>query len=131
VCQYDRRLVDAAAGARIAAEHPAVATDDGTIPLATLTATETPWGLRVAGELDLSTAPTFARALLARAMVAPRVHVDLGAVTFADLATLRAVFEVARELPSGSVLVLSRAPAHVRRLLGLLRWQDPRVEIEP
>jgi ABC-type transporter Mla MlaB component len=130
ICQYDRRLIDAAARARITAEHSAVATDDGTVPLATLTATESPWGLQIAGDLDLSNAPAFARALRARVIVRPRVQLDLGALSFADVTALRTVFEVARELPSNSALVLTRVPAHVRNLLGLLRWHDPRVEVE-
>jgi anti-anti-sigma regulatory factor len=131
MCQYDQRLVDARAWARIAAVHPVVATDDGTVPLATFIATDAPSGVKIAGELDRSNAGAFARVLAARALVSPRVHVDLEAVTFVDLAGLRSVFELAGELPSGSVLVLRRPPMHVRRGLGLLQWHDDRVELDP
>jgi anti-anti-sigma regulatory factor len=131
VCQYDGRRFNAAARQRIAAEHAAVAVDDGTMPLATFSATQEFGALVVAGELDLSTAPPFARTLRARAAVSPHVDVDVAGVTFADVTGLRTVFEVASELPSGSVLVLSRTPPALRRLLGLLGWRDPRVRVEP
>ncbi len=130
LCQYDRRLCDASARKRIAAEHAAVAVDDGTTPLATFSATQKAGGLVVAGELDLTTAPLFARALRARAAVSPRLNVDLSGVTFTDVNGVRAVFQVASELLPGSVLVLSRTPPEVRRLVELLGWRDARVKVE-
>jgi ABC-type transporter Mla MlaB component len=129
LCQYDGRRLDAAAQAWLTAEHGGVAIDDGTVPLAIFAATED--GVRVAGELDLTTAAPFARALRARAAVSPRVEVDLEGVRFADLGGLRTVYEVARELPSDSLIVLNRTPSHARRLLRLLAWQDPRVQVHP
>lgn len=131
LCQYDARRFDEAARRCIAAEHAGIAVDDGTLPLATFSATEDPRGLNVAGELDLTTAPAFARALRGRAAMNSHVDVDLQGVTFADVAGLRTVFEVARELPSDSRLVLRSVPAGMQRILGLLGWRDPRVQIEP
>jgi len=130
LCLYDQRLAGTEARTRVAAEHEAVATDDGTVPPARFSATETPWGVEVAGELDLATAPALARVLRARARVDREVHVDLGAVTFADLVALRTVFEVAGDLPSDSVLVLGRTPPGMRRMLDLLQWHDPRVQAQ-
>lgn len=131
LCQYDARRHDPVAQARIAAVHGAVAADDGSAPTTVLRATTTPWGLEVAGELDLSTTEAFGAALRARAAVRPRVTVDLAAVTFADVATLRAVFTVARELPEDAQIVLARVPAQIVRVLALLGWRDPRVEVQP
>jgi anti-anti-sigma factor len=129
MCQYDRRILDREAHSGIVAAHPAVATDDGTVPIATFTATTAPPGLAVAGEIDVSTAPAFARALRARAAVTSRVQVDLGDVRFVDVAGLRAIFDVAREAAPGAVVVLDRPSPGVRRVLRLLGWSDPRVEI--
>ena len=131
LCQYDGRLVDEAARGRIAGEHAAVAVDDGSAPLATFMAGETPDVLRVAGELDVTTAARFARALRARAAVSRRVRVDLAAVTFADLTGVRTIFEVARELPPDATLVLCRTPSPMQRLLRLIGWREPRVEVRP
>lgn len=130
LCQYDAGRHGTVERERIAAEHAAVATDDGSAPTATLRATRTPWGLAAAGELDLSTASAFSSALRARASVQPRVTVDLAAVTFADVATLRTVFTVARELPAGGALSLIRVPSHIVRTLVLLGWHDPRVHVD-
>ena len=63
----DRRLVDAPEREEIAAAHRLIAIDGGTAPVTTFTADGTPSVLQVAGELDVSTAPAFARALRARA----------------------------------------------------------------
>lgn len=131
ICQYDGRLVDDRAQARIAAAHCAVAADDGTVPRATFTPTQDPWGLAVAGELDVSNTPAFARALRARMLPRKRVHLDLAALGFLDVAALRAVFATAADAPPGSVLVVRRPPSQARRLLELLEWSDARVEVQP
>ena len=130
VCQYDAGRVAGAAQERLVAVHTAVAIDDGTVPLATFNATEAPDELRVAGELDLSTAPVLARALRARASQEARLRVDVGGVSFIDVTALRTMFEVAEELPGGSVLKLQSAPAQLIRLLRLLRWEDRRVHLD-
>lgn len=130
VCQYDQRLLEPEARARIAAAHPAVATDDGSTPATTFSAMEMPAGLAVAGEIDVSTAAAFGRALRARAAVTPRVYVDLGALRFVDVAGWRTVFDVAAVLPPDSRLVLQRLSPGLRRVLDLLDWDDPRVEVE-
>jgi len=128
LCQYDERLVDPAAQARIAAAHPAVAADDGTASRATFRPTREPWGLAVSGELDVANTQAFGAALLARAVAPRRVHLDLADLRFADVAAVRTIFLVADEMPDESTLVLRRVPPHVRRLLGLLDWTHPRVE---
>ncbi len=131
LCQYNARRFDEAARRCIAAEHAGIAVDDGTLPLATFSAAQEPGVLLVAGELDMTTAPAFGRALRGRAAVSPEVQVDLAAVTFADVAGLRTVFEVAHELSSDSLVVLRRTPAGLRRILDLLGWRDPRVGVDP
>jgi len=130
LCQYDGRLVDSEAQAHIAAAHPALAADDGTVPRATFVPTEDPWGIAVVGELDLANRDRFAGALRARALHGRRVHVDLGGLRFTDVSALRMVFQVAAELPDGSAVVLCRVPFHLRRLLELLEWSHARVEVD-
>jgi anti-anti-sigma regulatory factor len=129
LCQYDAGWFDAPDRADITAVHGAVGVDDGTMPMATFVATPTD-GLQVAGELDVATKPFLARALRARAAVAPSLHVDLGGVTFADVGGLRTFFEVARELPPGRELVLHRPTAQLQRLLGLVGWEDGRLRVD-
>jgi anti-anti-sigma factor len=130
VCQYHRPDLSAADRDLLTAEHVAVAIDDGTTPQATITRSATDGALQVAGELDLATGPRLARALRARTATSSRVEVDFDRVSFIDVGALRVIFEVARDLPQGSALVLRRLPDRMRRLLDLVRWRDPRVEIE-
>ena len=53
----------------LAAEHTALAAYVGPRPLATFLATKEPWGLRIAGEVNLSNRAVFIRALRARLAV--------------------------------------------------------------
>ena len=130
VCQYE------VAGLRdgdlelLAGRHAALAVDDGTMPAATFTAGHAPHRLCVAGEIDLTNAEQFARALRARAEVSPIVEVELDGVTFVDVTATRMIFEVARALPRECQLVLRRPPALMVRLLALAGWHDPRVKVE-
>ena len=54
--------------------------------------------LRVEGELDLTNGPTLARVLRARLAAGPRLRVDLGGVTFADVGSLREIYQIAAGL---------------------------------
>ncbi len=74
------------------------------------------------GELDLSTAPQLAQALLAaEATDAPRIVVDIQAVSFIDSSGLRMLFEAhARSRRNGNRLRLTRGTDHVGRLFALV-----------
>jgi anti-sigma B factor antagonist len=91
------------------------------MPLAELSVTaidNTPPRLEVAGELDLSTAPMLAARLRAAADTAPRVVVDLHAVSFMDSRGMLALLEAQRTLRSlHGDLILASVSDPVRKVL--------------
>lgn len=81
--------------------------------------------IRVAGELDLATAPRLDRALQKAEARARRVVLDLRALTFMDCSGVGVIAESnnrARE--TGGRLLLVRGPAHVDRLFALTGAAD-------
>jgi anti-anti-sigma factor len=130
LCQYDSTALDAPARAALAAAHTALAADDGTRPIAWLSAGALDGTLRIEGEIDRSNADTVAGALRRRLAGASGLAIDLGGLDFVDQSGLRALLGVADALPEGGALVLRRAPRHVRRLMELLELDDPRVRLE-
>lgn len=85
--------------------------------------TSSPGGLRavwvdVCGELDLVTAPELERALREAAETSRLVVLDLHGLTFIDSSGLHVIEDASvRALLEGRMLVVSRAPAHVRRIV--------------
>jgi anti-anti-sigma factor len=97
------------------------------MPLAELSVTaidSIPPRLEVAGELDLSTAPTFtAQVRIAR--VAGDLLVDLRDVSFMDSRGMLALLDAQRELRAhGGELVLGDVSAPVRKVLELTQMWD-------
>ena len=129
-CQYDRRQLDQAAAAIIAAEHSAVATRGQQPPLALFIASAPPPVLRVEGELDLTNGAVLARVLRARLAASPRLRIDLGAVTFADVGSLREIYRIAAGLPAGGQITLANATGPILRVLGLAGFRPGPVVIE-
>ena len=131
VCQYDLRHLDADAAARVAAEHVALAPDRDEPPMASFIAVGDPWGLQVAGEVDLANREALIRAIRSRAEVSPRVHLDLGGLTFADVGTVSGLSAAAAALPHDGHLVLRRAPDVLRRILEITGLGHQRLLVEP
>jgi anti-anti-sigma factor len=130
ICQYDQRQLDEPAAAIIAAEHSGVATGGQRLPLALFIASATPPALRVEGELDLTNGAALARVLRARLAAGPRLRVDLGGVTFADVGSLREIYQIAAGLPAGGQITLANATGPVRRVLELAGFRAHAVVIE-
>ncbi len=130
ICRYDQRQLDEPAAAIIAAEHSGVATYGQRLPMALFIASAPPPALRVEGELDLTNGAALARVLRARLTAGPRLRVDLGAVTFADVGSLREIYQVAAGLPAGGQITLANATEPVRRVLDLAGFRAPGVVIE-
>jgi anti-anti-sigma factor len=130
ICQYDQRQLDEPAAAIIAAEHSGMAASGQTLPLALFIASAPPPALRVEGELDLTNGAALARVLRARLAVTPRVRIDLGGVTFADVGSLREIYQIAADLPPGGRITLANATEPVRRVLDLAGFRAPAVVIE-
>jgi anti-anti-sigma factor len=130
ICQYDQRQLDGPAAAIIAAEHTGVATGGQRPPPALFIASAPPPALRVEGELDLTNGDALTRVLRARLAAGPRLRVDLGAVTFADVGSLREIYQIAARLPAGGRITLANAPEPVRRVLDLAGFRARAVVIE-
>lgn len=131
VCLYDVDQLDDDHAAQLAREHAGIAPELAEIPLARFLAVDEPWGMRISGEVDISNRDLLHRMLLARAAVMPRMHLDLGGLTFADVGSLSRVRSVAAGLPDSGWLVLSRAPAAVRRILNISGLHHERLRLEP
>jgi anti-anti-sigma regulatory factor len=131
VCQYDLRHVEDRHASGIAAEHQALAPDSHEPPLATFLADVDPWGLRVAGEVDIANRADLIRAIHSRAEVSPRVHLDLHGLTFTDVGTVRGLRAAAAALPHDGHLVLRRPPDLLRRILDLTGLRHQRMVVEP
>ena len=130
VCQYDQRQLDEPATALITAEHSGVATNGQRLPLALFIASAPPPALRVEGELDLTNGPVLARVIRARLAASPRLRVDLGGVGFADVSSLREIYQIAVGLPAGGQITLANVPQSVRRVLDLAGFRADAVVIE-
>lgn len=130
ICQYDQRQLEEPAIAMIAAEHSGVATKGQRLPLALFIASALPPALRVEGELDLTNGPVLARVIRARLAASPRLRVDLGGVAFADVGSLREIYQIAVGLPVSGRITLANVTEPVRRVLDLAGFRADAVVIE-
>ncbi len=130
ICQYDQRQLGEPATSLIAAEHSGVATSGQGLPLAQFIASAPPPALRVEGELDLTNGPVLARVIRARLAASPRLRIDLGGVAFADVASLREIYQIAVGLPAGGLITLANVTGPVRRVLDLAAFRADPVVIE-
>lgn len=131
VCLYDTGALTEGQGAALASEHDGLSPDLDVPPIATFLAVDEPWGLRVAGEVDVSNRDLLHRMVLSRAAVTPRLRLDLGEVTFADVGTLASLRSIAAALPDSGYLVLARVPAVVRRVLDVTGLRHDRLKLGP
>lgn len=97
--------------------------DDGVLRI---TATSSPPGLVMAGEIDEGTYPALLRKLEHLAGSA-EIHIDLGGVEYCDLAGLRAIIQLAGASRGGRGrrrLVLHEVPQYLQTVLGILGWDS-------
>lgn len=76
--------------------------------------------VRLAGDLDLATAPDFVRAVSCLDGTSGDLIVDLAGVEFLDSSGLRAIFDVARTMEGRGRVVLRNPPPQARRVLELV-----------
>lgn len=131
ICQYDQGQLGEPAAAVIAAEHSGLAASGPRLPLALFLASSPPPVLRIEGELDLTNGPALARVLRARLAAHPRLRIELGGVAFADVGSLRAIYQIAAGLPPAGQITLANATEPVRRILDLAGFRADAVVIEP
>jgi anti-anti-sigma regulatory factor len=85
--------------------------------------------LRLAGDADLSACSSVEQALAVPVAAGGDVHLDLEALTFADVSITRLLAQTAAGLGPGRKLVLHRASPGLRRLVQLC-WPDlPGLEV--
>jgi len=82
--------------------------------------TKQPRGLRLSGELDVSNAPTLARALATETSRGGDVTVDLAGVAFLDSTGLEALIRGARDLQGRGRLILVSPQQSVRRIFEIV-----------
>jgi anti-anti-sigma regulatory factor len=131
VCLYDAGSLAEGQCAALAFEHDGLAPDLDVPPIATFLAVDEPWGLRVTGEVDVSNRDLLHRMVVSRAAVVPRLRLDLGGMTFADVGTVARLRAVAAALPDSGHLVLAQVPAVVRRILDATGLGHDRLRLEP
>jgi ABC-type transporter Mla MlaB component len=130
VCQYDQRRFSHLQAAMITHEHAGMAPEVAPDPPARFIATTAPWGLIVTGELDLASRAVFGRVLSARLAVSPWLRVDVGGLVYAEAGALAVLYQAASWLDGEGGIVLTRAPAQLRRMIDLAGFDDPRVVID-
>ena len=87
-------------------------------------------GLRLAGELDLATAPGLTEALLDFASSEGEVHLDLSEVSFLDSSGLRVILALARSRGDNWAVVLLDPSAAILRIFEILGIDEhPGIEI--
>ncbi|AQZ61942.1 unnamed protein product [[Actinomadura] parvosata subsp. kistnae] len=83
-----------------------------------------PHGLSISGELDREVAPMLAGALAwAVRSGSGDIHLDLGGVTFIDVAAVRLIARTATELPTPRRLIADPLTPLASRLLHLMGWR--------
>jgi anti-anti-sigma factor len=81
--------------------------------------------VRIAGELDIATAPQLEQTLHKAQLRAPRVVLDLRELTFMDCAGIQVVVAASHHArQTGAHLVLVRGPSHVDRLFTMTGTSD-------
>lgn len=131
VCLYDAGALAEGQGAALAVEHDGLAPDLDVAPIATFLAVDEPWGLRVTGEVDVSNRDLLHRMVVSRAAVMPRLRLDLGGMTFADVGTVARLRSIAAALPDSGHLVLAQVPDVVRCILDATGLGHERLRLEP
>jgi anti-anti-sigma regulatory factor len=117
LCQYDRRLFDAAELRLVAAAHPGTAgfgTGSGWVPLLRIVRTTDPPGLRLSGEVDATNRHALAAVLAGLfddvADTDTRITIDMNELRFADTAAVHLLLRAAHASPAGLSLVGCRGP---------------------
>jgi anti-anti-sigma regulatory factor len=85
--------------------------------------------LRLAGDADLSECDALEQALAVPVAADGDVHLDLAALTFADVAVARLLASTAARLVPGRKLVLHRAPPALQRLVQMCWPDQPGLEV--
>lgn len=111
----------------ITREHAGMAPDVAPEPPVRFTATTAPWGLVVAGELDLASREVFGRVLNARLAVSPWLRVDVGGLIYAEAGALAVLYQAASWLNGDGGICVTGAHTQLRRIIDAAGFSHPRV----
>ena len=89
-----------------------------------VTRTETPFGLRFAGEIDISNSDAVGQVLRAIFPDGDSPHLDLSRLSFCDVSGIRALVDAAADLDDGGRLMLHGPPAQLRTVLRVTGWSE-------
>jgi anti-anti-sigma factor len=95
-----------------------------------VTRTTQPFGLRFAGEIDVSNSDAMARSLRVALTEGLQLHLDLSGLTFCDISGIRALVDTAHGLGDGRQLRLHGLPRQLQTVLRVIGWSDgPRLAL--
>jgi len=127
LCQYDRYRYDAATMAELTRVH-AVTIGTVTAPVGeelSVSPLAGVAGLRLAGEVDLSTRETFRTALDDTLPSQDDLHLELSELRFIDVAGVQVMLLAMQRLRPGKRMIVHRAPRSLQLALDLLRSTNP------
>ena len=87
-----------------------------------VTRTDDPFGLRFAGEIDITNAGAVGQAIRLVSADSTRPHLDLTRLSFCDVSGIRAFVETARELGDGGRLLLHGLPRQLETVMRVTGW---------
>lgn len=128
LCQYDRYRFDAETMMALTSVHAAVVGTPGLPPGDQLSIRPLVGmsGLRLVGEVDLSTRQALRTALDAAATAPGDLHMELSELAFIDIGGVHLLLRTAQGLGQGRRMVVHRPPRSLRLALDLL-WQTPKL----
>lgn len=123
LCQYDRRCFPSEGLAEFQAAHGGTAGPDPLYQdgMVAITPTYAPVGLMISGEVDMTNAPSLARALAAVAVTTEQdIYLDLSGLGFLDVAGVRTLAQATETLGDQRLVLggLGYVPRTVLRLSG-------------
>ncbi|HUE61289.1 MAG TPA: MEDS domain-containing protein [Acidimicrobiales bacterium] len=130
VCQYDLADLSAEEVSLLDHEHAGHSPVHAALPMASFMLTREPFGLSIAGEVDVSNRTVFARALTACAQGNSSFSIDVEQLEFADVGFLEVIFGLARKLPADGMIRIPNATNRLKRLIAVAGLKDPRVVVE-
>ena len=89
-----------------------------------VTRTETPLGLRFAGEIDMTNSDAVMRAVRIVLSESGDPHLDLSGLSFCDISGIRALVDAATELDDGRRMLLHGLPEQLQTVMRVTGWSD-------
>ena len=89
-----------------------------------ITRTDMPFGLRFAGEIDISNSDAVGQVLRAIFPDGDSPHLDLSRLSFCDVSGIRALVDAAADLGDGGRLMLHGLPAQLQTVLRVTGWSE-------